>query len=70
MREYQKLSPEGQRAFDRWLKTNAIFGAILAVGMLAMALAHSPYFTRSGLLLLGIAGSNQVWREYNRLAKN
>jgi hypothetical protein len=39
MREYQKLSPEGQRAFDRWLKTNAIFGAILAVGMLAMALA-------------------------------
>jgi hypothetical protein len=39
MREYQKLSPEDQRTFDRWLKANAILGAIFAVGMLAMALA-------------------------------
>jgi hypothetical protein len=39
IREYQKLSPDDQRTFDRWLKANAIFGAILAVGMLTMALA-------------------------------
>jgi hypothetical protein len=41
MREYQRLSPEDKRAFDRWLKTNAILGSILAVGMLAMASAGS-----------------------------
>jgi hypothetical protein len=40
IREYQKLSPEDRRTFDRWLKANAIFGAVLAVGMLAMALAN------------------------------
>ena len=40
IREYQKLSPEDRRTFDRWLKANAIFGAILAVGMLAMASAN------------------------------
>ena len=37
----QKMSPKEQREFDRWLKTNAILGSILAIGMLAMALAGS-----------------------------
>ena len=41
LREYQRLSPEDQHTFKRWLKTNAILGCILAVGMLAMALAGS-----------------------------
>jgi len=35
----RNLSPEDQRAFDSWLNANAIFGAILFVGMLAMAWA-------------------------------
>ena len=38
-RRITPLSPEDQREFDRWLKANAIFGLIIAVGMLAMALA-------------------------------
>jgi hypothetical protein len=37
LREYQTLSPEDKRTFDKWLKANAIFGAILFVGMMAMA---------------------------------
>ena len=39
IREYHKLSPEDQRTFERWLKANTVFAAILTVGMLAMALA-------------------------------
>jgi hypothetical protein len=35
--EYQRLSAEDQRTFHKWLKANAIFGAILFIGMLAMA---------------------------------
>jgi hypothetical protein len=27
------------REFDRWLKANAVFGSLLWIGMLAMALA-------------------------------
>jgi len=38
IREYHKLSPEDQRTFERWLKANTVFAAILMVGMLAMAL--------------------------------
>ena len=38
-REYQKMSPEDQRRFDRWLQSNAIFGSIFAIGLLAMAFA-------------------------------
>jgi hypothetical protein len=36
--------PRSSPEFARWLKANAVFGSILAVGMLAMALAglHSP----------------------------
>jgi hypothetical protein len=40
-RRFTPLSPEDQRAFDRWLKANAILGFIIAVGLLAMALAGS-----------------------------
>ena len=43
----QKMSPKEQREFDRWLKTNAILGSILAIGMLAMALAGSNSAGRS-----------------------
>ena len=43
----QKMSPKEQREFDRWLKTNAILGSILAVGMMAMALAGSNSAGRS-----------------------
>src|SRR5262249_35420218 len=38
---YSRLSPEDQRTFDRWLKANAIVGAIFATGLIAMALTAS-----------------------------
>jgi hypothetical protein len=31
--EYQKLNSEDQKAFQRWLWTNAVVGAILLVGL-------------------------------------
>jgi hypothetical protein len=31
--------PRNSPEFARWLKVNAVFGSILAIGMLAMALA-------------------------------
>jgi hypothetical protein len=36
--------PSGSPEFARWLKANGVFGSILAIGMLAMALAglYSP----------------------------
>jgi len=39
--QYRKLSPQDQRTFNRWLKANAIVGAIFAIGFIAMALAGS-----------------------------
>jgi hypothetical protein len=38
---YEKLSPEDQHTFNRWLKANAIGGAIFAIALIAMALAGS-----------------------------
>ena len=38
---YRELSPEDQRTFDRWLKANAIVGAIFATGLIVMALTGS-----------------------------
>ena len=35
---YRGLSPEDQRTFDRWLKANAVVGAIFATGLVVMAL--------------------------------
>jgi len=37
--QYEKMSLEDQRTFDRWIKANAAFGAVLALGILAMAVA-------------------------------
>lgn len=39
--QYERMSPDDQRTFDRWISANAIFGAILALGVLAMAVAGS-----------------------------
>jgi len=36
MRNFYLRNPHG---FDRWLKANAVLGALLAIGMLAMAVA-------------------------------
>lgn len=38
-REYQKMSPQDRRTFDRWLTANAVIGCILAAGIIAMAFA-------------------------------
>jgi hypothetical protein len=37
LEEYQRLTAEDQRTFNKWLKANATFGAILFIGMMAMA---------------------------------
>ena len=36
-RERKAMSEADQRAFDRWLKANAIAGVILVAGIIAMA---------------------------------
>lgn len=38
---YRGLSQEDRRTFDRWLKANAIVGAIFATGLIVVALAGS-----------------------------
>ena len=35
--EYRKLNSEDQKAFRRWLWANAVVGAILLVGLIALA---------------------------------
>src|SRR5512138_3787644 len=40
-RFYKTMSPQDQRAYNRWLTGNAIVGSILAMGLLAMAIAGS-----------------------------
>jgi hypothetical protein len=40
-RERKAMSEADRRAFDRWLKANAIAGVILVAGIIAMALAGS-----------------------------
>jgi hypothetical protein len=37
--QYERMSPEDQRTFDRWMRANAVLGAILGLGILAMAFA-------------------------------
>ena len=37
LREYQRLSAEERHTFNKWLKANAMFGAMLFIGLLAMA---------------------------------
>jgi hypothetical protein len=36
--EYQKLNSEDQKTFRRWLWANAVVGAILLTGLIALAL--------------------------------
>jgi len=66
---YSRLSPEDQRRFDRWLKANAIVGAILATGLIAMALTGSKSVgprdaeVASGTKASDIAVSEQRWRQ-------
>jgi len=35
--EYQRLNPEDQKAFRRWLWANAVVGAVLLTGLIALA---------------------------------
>jgi hypothetical protein len=35
--EYQRLNSEDQKAFRRWLWANAVIGAILLTGLIALA---------------------------------
>ena len=35
--EYQRLNSEDQKAFRRWLWANAVVGAILLTGLIALA---------------------------------
>jgi hypothetical protein len=53
----QKMSPKEHREFNSWLKTNAILGSILAIGMIAMALAGS---NSSGRFHAAMAASTNV----------
>jgi hypothetical protein len=39
--QYRNLSPQDQATFRRWLWLNTVVGAILAVGLVAMALVGS-----------------------------
>jgi hypothetical protein len=35
--QYQKLNPEDQKVFQRWLWVNTVAGAILLAGLIALA---------------------------------
>jgi hypothetical protein len=39
IKQYQRLSLEDQRKFDRWFSSSSMLSLIIAAGMLAMALA-------------------------------
>jgi hypothetical protein len=56
---HKSMSPEDRRSFDRWLKANAIFGMIVAAGVVAMAFAGSR-----------IAGSRDATMADNRDASD
>ena len=49
--EYEKMSPEDRRKFDKWIGANAILGAVCAVGILAMAFASLTSPGRSDAVL-------------------
>jgi hypothetical protein len=38
-RIYRNMSPQDQRAFERWLKANVVVASVFAAGFIAMALA-------------------------------
>ena len=66
---YEKLSPEDQHTFNRWLKANAIGGAIFAIALIAMALAGSRSVGPRDAELASrtkasdVAVSEQRWRQ-------
>jgi hypothetical protein len=66
---YEKLSPEDQHTFNRWLKANAIGGAIFAIALIAMALAGSRSVgprdaeVASSMKASGVAASEQRRRQ-------
>jgi len=66
---YRGLSPEDRRTFDRWLKANAIVGAIFAIGLIAMALTSSRSAgpgdaeVASRTKASDVAVSEQRWRQ-------
>jgi hypothetical protein len=66
---YRRLSPDDQRTFDRWLKANAIVGAIFASGLIAMALTGSRFVgprdaeVASRTKASDVTVSEQRWRQ-------
>jgi hypothetical protein len=61
--EYEKMSPEDRRKFDKWIGANAILGAVCAAGILAMAFAGFKSSERSDAVVAdnskaGKAGSD------------
>jgi len=66
---YTRLSREDRRTFDRWLKANAIVGAIFATGLIVMALTGSRFVgprdaeVASRTKASDVAVSQQHWRQ-------
>ena len=66
---YKRLSAEDRRTFDRWLKANAIVGAIFATALIAMALTGSRSVGPRDAELASrtkasdVAVSEQRWRQ-------
>jgi hypothetical protein len=66
---YRGLSQEDQRTFDRWLKANAVVGAIFATGLIAMALTGARSVGPRDAELASrtkapdVAVSEQRWRQ-------
>jgi hypothetical protein len=66
---YTRLSREDRRTFDRWLKANAIVGAIFATGLIVMALTGSKSVgsrdaeVASRTKASDVAVSEQRWRQ-------
>jgi hypothetical protein len=66
---YRGLSPEDQRTFDRWLKANAVVGAIFATGLVVMALTGARSVGPRDAELASrtkasdVAVSEQRWRQ-------
>jgi len=66
---YRGLSAEDRRTFDRWLKANAVAGAIFATGLIVMALTGSRSVGPRDAELASrtkasdVAVSEQRWRQ-------
>ena len=66
---YKRMSAEDQRTFNRWLKANAIVGAIFWTGLIALVLAGSRSVGPRDAELASrtkasdVAVSEQRWRQ-------